>query len=190
MRNVEKDSFERAVDLAPPGRALEIGAYNLEKSVRGVLEKKGFEYANLDIEASDVPDTTIGDICAERFDDVGFDPERFSLIYTSDVFEHLKKPWIAAKNIINLLQPGGVVLVWTVWSWRHHPVPVDYWRFSADCLKYLFDDLECIEGDFDTSERRKDIRGFWENKLDHVPVDDLGGWRENWRVYFMGRKSA
>lgn len=48
--------------------------------------------------------------------------------------------------------------------------------------------MEPIDYDFDLTQRRDDIRGFWANKLDYVPIDDLGGWRENWGVYYIGKK--
>ncbi len=55
-------------------------------------------------------------------------------------------------------------------------------------FKFLFSEIECIEANFDMSSRKDDIRGFWPDKRDYVPIDELGGWRENWGVYFIGRK--
>ncbi|MEI2422555.1 hypothetical protein V6O07_19915, partial [Arthrospira platensis SPKY2] len=82
----------------------------------------------------------------------------------------------------------GICYISTVFSWRYHPVPIDYWRYSPDCLTFLFHGLQKIDANFNSFYRRKDIRGFWPNKLDECPVDDLGGWRENWVVYFVGKK--
>lgn len=170
------------------GRVLEVGALKADQSLQALFSGKGraLDYTNLDITAGDVPNTVIGDLCGQTNLPAG----SFDFVVCSDVFEHLKQPWLAANNIASLLAPGGTVLVFTVWSWRYHPLPVDYWRFSPDCLKFLFADFEVVEADFDISERRKDIRGFWENGLDHVPIDELGGWRENWSSYFIGRKPA
>ena len=28
----------------------------------------------------------------------------------------------------------------------------------------------------------------YHNKKDEVPIDGLGGWRENWQVYYVGKK--
>ena len=47
---------------------------------------------------------------------------------------------------------------------------------------------QLFESGFDISNRREDIRGLWPDKRDSVPVDELGGWRENWSVYYVGRK--
>ena len=189
MRQPVKKKFKEALAGAPLGRALEIGAHSLEKSARPILQKRGFDYVNLDIAPSDVPDTVIGDLCAASPDKIGLDTESFSFICATDVFEHLQQPWIAAQNVVNLLQPGGIAFISTVWSWRYHPVPIDYWRFSHECLKFLFKDLVCMDADFDGTQRRKDIRGFWPDGRDYVEIDELGGWRENWSVYFIGKKA-
>ena len=188
MRKPVKEKFLEVLNTAPPGKALEIGAFSDEKSSRKQLEARGLEYVNLDIESSDVPNTVIGDICAEDPANIGIEPGSISFVNCSDVFEHLQRPWIAAENITTLLKPGGIAFIFTVWSWRYHPVPIDYWRFSHECLKFLFKDLECIDAALDDTERRKDIRGFYPDKSDHVEIDELGGWRENWGAYFIGRK--
>ena len=83
----------------------------------------------------------------------------------------------------------GVVIIIIVWSWRYHPVPVDYWRFSHDCLDFLFEGLTCIDKGFDISERRKNITGFSNDGSDNAPIDELKSWRENWRLFYVGRKS-
>jgi 2-polyprenyl-3-methyl-5-hydroxy-6-metoxy-1,4-benzoquinol methylase len=99
-------------------------------------------------------------------------------------FEHLYDPFSAADEMTRLLAPGGIVIIMTVWSWRYHTAPGfdDYWRFSNTGLEQLFPALEIVESGFDLSDRRKDGR------LDRVPVDVLGGWREHWYVYLVARK--
>ena len=70
----------------------------------------------------------------------------------------------------------------------NHPCPIDYWRYSAECLEFLFSDLELLEKGYDLSDRRLDQPGFWPSGQDSVPVDQFGGWREQWAVYHVGRK--
>jgi lipopolysaccharide transport system ATP-binding protein len=108
----------------------------------------------------------------------------FDLIVCKMTFEHLYDPFAAAAEITRLLAPGGVVLLSTVWSWRYHTAPGfdDYWRFSTAGLAQLFPRLSIIETGYDLEDRRKDCR------LDGVPVDELGGWREHWYVYLVARK--
>jgi SAM-dependent methyltransferase len=166
------------------GKILEVGAYKLDQSAINLFPGPRFEYFNLDIEKGDMPNTIVADLtrCPE------IKKNTFDLVLCADVFEHLSEPWLAAKEVSRILKPGGLAMIFTVWSWRYHPLPIDYWRFSPECLQFLFKELECLEANFDISHRRDDIRGFWENKKDYVPIDELGGWRENWSVYYIGRK--
>jgi lipopolysaccharide transport system ATP-binding protein len=125
-------------------------------------------------------DFPTGDICRPTpYPDGAFD-----LIVCKMTFEHLYDPFAAAAEITRLLAPGGVVLLSTVWSWRYHTAPGfdDYWRFSTAGLAQLFPHLSIIETGYDLEDRRKDCR------LDGVPVDELGGWREHWYVYLVARK--
>ncbi len=166
------------------GDVLEIGAFN---SIIPIFKSSRFsKYYNFTLHEGKekLPNTIIGDITKES----SLPNKKFDLIVCIDVFEHINRPWKAAENIIKLLNKGGFCIIFTVWSWRYHPCPIDYWRFSPDCLKFLFEDIKCIDADFDISTRRKDIRGFWKNKLDAVPIDNLGGWRENWGSYYIGKK--
>ncbi|MCG7625978.1 class I SAM-dependent methyltransferase [Epibacterium sp. Ofav1-8] len=161
------------------GQMLEIGGRLNPRQA----EFPAFEYHALDLE--DAPDAgvqvAVGDItnCPHIPD------ESYDFIFSLDVFEHIDKPWLAAQEIQRLLKPGGVTMHSTLFSWRYHPCPIDYWRYSAEGLKSLFDGLECLHADFDFSERRRDLRGRDGNLID---CDAIGGWRENVRVNYAGRK--
>ena len=39
--------------------------------------------------------------------------------------EHVAKPWLAAKNIEDILQDGGLLIWTTTWVWRIHGYPND-----------------------------------------------------------------
>lgn len=162
-------------------KMLEIGASYSSNSKDLFPE---LEYLNLDIaENSELP-TVVGDITEKT----SLESESFDLIVSHQTFEHINQPWLAAQEIVRLLKPGGLCYISTHWAWRYHPVPIDYWRFSPDCLAFLFEGLDQIDGNFNIYHRRTDIRGLWPNEIDAVPVDDLGGWRENWFVYYLGMK--
>lgn len=143
------------------------------------------EYYNLDIKDNPDLPTIVGDITQEN---TSLESESFDLIVSHQTFEHINQPWLAAQEIVRLLKPGGFCYISTVWSWRYHPVPIDYWRFSPDCLTFLFKDLEKLDVNFNLYHRRADMRGLWPNCIDGVPIDELGGWRENWLVYYFGKK--
>ena len=117
-----------------------------------------------------------------------FEDNSIDVVFSNQSLEHTRKPWIICEEITRILKPGGLVYVRVPWAWRYHPAPIDYWRFSPECLIDLFSGLKLIECKFDSYFRRKDIRGLWDNKKDEVPIDSLGGWIENWQVYYIGTK--
>ncbi len=179
------DHYVEHLDLS--GQVLEIGGHRLASCLIEAFPEPRFAYHDLNIAPSDIPNTIIADItgCADEIED-----DRFDLIFSSDVFEHIDRPWLAAEEIGRILKPGGVVVTHTLFSWRNHPCPIDYWRYSAECLEFLFSDLETLEKGYDLSQRRNDQPGFWESGNDSVPVDALGGWREHWSVWHVGRKGG
>lgn len=169
------------------GDVLEIGGHRLASCAIDLFAEPRFRYHDLNLVASDIPNTIIADItgCADIIPDASFD-----VVFSSDVFEHIDRPWLAAAEIARILRPGGVAITHTLFSWRNHPCPIDYWRYSADCLEFLFADLTCLEKGYDLSQRRDDQPGFWPSGNDSVPVDQLGGWREHWSVYCVSGKGV
>ena len=115
----------------------------------------------------------------------------FDFIYTQDTFEHIDKPWKAASEMIRILKPGGLIYVITLFAWRYHKAPEDYFRYTPWGLMSLFDGLRHCETNWCGKMRRgPNGMGMQGDGLanDIVPEDMLGAWRENWRVYYMGKK--
>ncbi len=186
MRKTTKATLHHYLEqLSISGDVLEVGGFTLSKCAIASFPSPRFRYQACDLSAGEIPDTVVSDItnCKDTIAD-----ESFDVVLSCDVFEHIDRPWLAASEIGRILRPGGIVLTRTVWAWRNHPCPIDFWRFSPECLDFLFSPLECLEKGYDLSERRADYAGFWTNGADSVPVDELGGFRENWAVYAVHRK--
>jgi SAM-dependent methyltransferase len=66
--------------------------------------------------------------------------DQFDFILACSVFEHLARPWIAAKEIALALKPGGQVYIQTHFAFGIHGYPSDYFRFTTEALALLFED--------------------------------------------------
>lgn len=64
--------------------------------------------------------------------------EKFDLIFSSAVFEHLAMPWVASLEIIRLLKVGGYVFIETHYSFSSHERPWHFFQFSENALDVLF----------------------------------------------------
>jgi SAM-dependent methyltransferase len=104
--------------------------------------------------------------------DAALGGRRFSTIFCMSVLEHCARPWIMAASMKRLLWPGGRICVSAPFAWKRHDFPADYWRFTPDGIKALFDDdgaTGIVEFDDDLTLRHSAIHG------DCAPVgEDLG----------------
>lgn len=60
-------------------------------------------------------------------------------VLSLSTFEHLRKPWLVAAEIVRILMPGGLLYVQTHQTIGMHDLPHDYFRFSAAALESLFE---------------------------------------------------
>lgn len=114
-----------------------------------------------------------------------FDDQKFDLIYSSAVFEHLAMPWVVATEIAKLLNVGGLVFVETHFSYSSHERPWHFFQFSDMGLKALFSEalgFECLDAGMSNP-----IVGRFSStaiaQLRNKPVGDLYCHSE-----FLGRK--
>lgn len=56
------------------------------------------------------------------------------------VWEHLARPWIAAREVARVLRSGGIALVETHQTFPLHGYPDDRWRFTIESLSMIFED--------------------------------------------------
>jgi SAM-dependent methyltransferase len=65
---------------------------------------------------------------------------RFDAFVANAVWEHLERPWIAAREVFRVLSPGGLFLVHTHQTYPIHGYPKDFFRFSREALRLIFED--------------------------------------------------
>jgi SAM-dependent methyltransferase len=68
-------------------------------------------------------------------------PQTFDLIIAEQVFEHLRWPYRAGRNVYQMLNPGGHFLITTPFLIRIHNEPIDCSRWTELGIKHLL--AEC-----------------------------------------------
>ncbi len=71
------------------------------------------------------------DICTQTL------PERFDLIIADQLFEHLRWPYRAGRNVLNMLKPGGYFIITVPFLVRVHEAPIDCSRWTELGLSYF-----------------------------------------------------
>jgi SAM-dependent methyltransferase len=80
------------------------------------------------------------DVVADAHDLSPFSDNEFDVFVAFSVWEHLRKPWIAAQAAHRVLKPGGILFVATHQTFPVHGYPSDYCRWTDEGLKALFDE--------------------------------------------------
>ncbi len=80
------------------------------------------------------------DVVADIEKKTQFDNDQFRTVLCSEVMEHLYKPADALSEMCRVLQPGGWIIITTLFSFPIHGYPDDYWRFTPSCMQRLLED--------------------------------------------------
>jgi SAM-dependent methyltransferase len=160
---------------------------------KGAFDAK-YRYYALDLEpAAGRPEILTADVCDDGLPDALPDfRDFFDVVYSNNVFEHLRRPWVAARNLLTMLKPGGLCVTIAPFAIRYHASPGDYFRYTHTGLTALFAEQgpvrELVSG-YDITGRRNNWQGMGAHD-DICPVDEFGAWRENWFVINILEKTA
>lgn len=109
------------------------------------------------LQSLDCPSLDVLEISGQRKDDFGFnsyrsveypeydvcagplEEEKFDLIIAEQVFEHVRHPDRAAKNVFEMLKPGGIFVISTPFLLKIHGVPMDFYRWTEDGMRTLLE---------------------------------------------------
>ena len=75
----------------------------------------------------------VGDILNLSFSDNSFDT-----VVSTQVLEHVRKPWVMAKEIGRVLRLGGIVIASAPFLVPYHADPHDYFRYTKEGMSALF----------------------------------------------------
>ncbi len=152
-------------------RILEVGSRN----VTGANRRSKFsnaEYVGFDFYDGENVDV-VGD--AHKLSDYFDDSDKFDLIFSSAVFEHLHMPWVAALEISKMLKIGGYVFIETHFSFSSHERPWHFFQFSDKGLRVLFNEalgFELVDGGMSNP-----ITGYFSHRanwyLKYLPVLEM-----------------
>jgi SAM-dependent methyltransferase len=98
--------------------------------------------------------------------------ECFDIIIADQVFEHVRYPDRAARNVRAMLKPGGTFLIATPFLVKIHPTPHDYTRWTAEGLGALLEDCG-FTADVRTWGNRKAISANFDTWCDYGWKRDL-----------------
>ncbi len=109
------------------------------------LRKLGFsDITGIDIEEGrgvdfqvDITDSSSGFITENQY--------KFATVVCMEVLTNVRNPFKAAENVTSLLAEKGTVVLSECFIRKLSRMPVDYWRFSYDALKVLFESIEFID---------------------------------------------
>ncbi|MDD2753522.1 MAG: methyltransferase domain-containing protein [Candidatus Portnoybacteria bacterium] len=112
------------------GRTLDLGAGSAK--YRDIIKDKATEYIALDMFPGEHIDV-VGDVLALPFEDGSFDT-----VISTQVLEHVEKPWVMIEEIFRVLKSGGICVLSCPFLAPYHPDPKDYFRYTKDGLISLF----------------------------------------------------
>ena len=124
------------------GPFLEVGSkdYGSTQDLRSLLAGRG-EYVGVDVEAGPGVDIVLDLTAPAEQIDRQLGGMRFGTIFCLSVLEHCRQPFLMAQNLARLLRPGGKLCVSVPFAWEFHGYPSDYWRFTSEGIRVLFDGL-------------------------------------------------
>jgi SAM-dependent methyltransferase len=121
---------------------LEIGSRDVNGAVRPHVQGLSpAEYVGADIEAGPGVDV----ICPMEEIEDRFGPDRFDVVITTEVLEHVRHWQRAIANLKHVCRAGGTILVTTrSRGFAYHAYPHDYWRYELADMRVLFGDCEIL----------------------------------------------
>jgi hypothetical protein len=115
------------------GRLLEIGSRARSGNTYRHLFPTDIEYVGLDV--TDGPNV---DVVGDAHTMSKVLEGQFDFGFSISTFEHLLMPWVAVLELNRVMKRGGLVFVQSHQTWPVHEEPWDFWRFSVDGWRGLF----------------------------------------------------
>ncbi len=153
------------------GKTLDLGAGSAK--YRGIIKPKTSEYIAFDM----VPGKNI-DIVGDVLN-VPFEAETFDTVISTQVLEHVEKPWVMVKEIYRILKKDGICILTAPFMCPYHADPHDYFRYTEEGIRSLFENenfeiIECSSYGQPFSVLAEFIRFSWFNPYEKRKI---GSWK-------------
>lgn len=127
----------------PGMKILEVGALDINGSVRDLFEAEGVEYIGTDMMEGKGVDVVVDGHDLMKL----YSPEEFDIVICLETFEHDINFWVTLENIRSLVKPGGFLIISTpTFKFPIHRHPRDYYRFGEDAYReWFFRDYEVLD---------------------------------------------
>jgi len=99
---------------------------------RGIIVPNTSKYTTFDIVAGKNIDI-VGNVLNPPFKDGEFDT-----VISTQVLEHVEKPWIVVAQIGRILKPGGICIMTASFLVPYHADPHDFFRYTTEGMVSLF----------------------------------------------------
>jgi len=129
----------------------EIGSYNVNGSIRPHFSNENWFYLGFDIVSG--PDV---DIVIPESNWPQEYHNKFDVVVSSQVMEHVKRPWSWMRDVASFCKPGGIIYICTPNTISYHPHPIDCWRVWPEGMRACMEDamltiVEVYASNIDTS---------------------------------------
>ena len=137
------------LELFTGARVLEVGSYDVNGSVRPIVEKTLYsqQYIGIDIREGPLVDIVMpADKLTEKFGVQSFD-----IVICSEVMEHVENWRDVIDNIKRVLKVDGTLFLTTrSKGFPYHEFPTDFWRYEVEDIRNIFAsyDIMALESDW------------------------------------------
>ena len=149
---------------------LEVGSRNVNGSLRWHVEGLGpASYLGVDL----VGGPGVDEICRVDCLIDRFGPDRFDLVFSTEMLEHVRDWRAALVNLKAVTKPGGILLFTTrSRGFWFHGYPFDFWRYELSDVTAVFGDFEMLALEADISEPGVFFKGRKPEGWRDRPLDD------------------